>query len=84
MKCNGLRVVASRLVDAMPVYARFMPLFVEKKNSRQKGGQFGRIKNTEGVVIWDKKIKKLGQLIKNSQIVGEEEEEESNLINLKR
>ena len=38
MKCNGLRVVASRLVDAMPVYARFMPLFVEKKNSRQKGG----------------------------------------------
>ena len=30
MKCDGLRVVASRFADVMPVCARFLPLFFQK------------------------------------------------------
>ena len=68
MKYNGLRVVASRLVDAMPVYARFMPLFVEKKNSRPKRG--GSTIRAAELKIRRGGVRYLGQLIKNSQIVG--------------
>ena len=35
MECHGLRVLASRCVDAMHVYAGFMPIFVETK---EEGG----------------------------------------------
>ena len=50
MKCNAIRVVSSRLVDAMPVYARFLPFLLRaplrdalfhRPNSKYEGGERG-------------------------------------------
>ena len=67
MQCNRLRVVASRLVDAMPVCASFTPLF---------GENFSCLKG-EGGTLWAADLKAgrrgggvfFGRAIRNSQIV---------------
>ena len=61
MKCNRLRLVASRLVDALPFYARSMPFFVKNKftpkRSRKTFTQFSMREKREKRGVGDDRIK---------------------------
>ena len=77
MKSNGLRIVASRLVDAMPVYARFMSFFIKffiKIGFPSKKGGWGWGEEEEQNFItsgnWRGKHNSLGDRIKNTEVGG--------------
>ena len=55
--------MSSRLVDAMPVYARVMPVFVAEK----RGGSTIRAAELK---IWRGGVRYFRRAIENSQIVG--------------